>query len=208
MSNDLKPQVGRRAFVKLLLGGIAVFAMHPQARSAIAASAAEDYVTNIADAVMDLANSGGKGSAMKARFASLLNRYINLKSVANYALGPYSKKLPPGKRDEFYRLVSNYTAAVFVYYLDDFRGSDLKILSSSTQGKFTTIQSAIMLKGGGSEQVKWRLSSGGGGLKVSDVNVKGVWLTIAMRDKFNKVLGRSDGDFDALFDELREAETW
>ena len=42
----------------------------------------------------------------------------------------------------------------------------------------------------------------------SDVNIKGVWLTISMKDRFNKVLNKSKGDFDPLFDELREAETW
>ncbi len=29
-----------------------------------------------------------------------------------------------------------------------------------------------------------------------------------MKDRFNKVLGKSKGDFDALFAELREANTW
>ena len=97
---------------------------------------AEGYVGKIADEVMSLANSGAKGTALRGRFASVLNRYVNLRNIANFALGPYQKKLPPGDKNEFYTLFNNYAAALFVYYVDDFKGSDLKIISTSKQGKF------------------------------------------------------------------------
>ncbi len=202
----LARRIGRRQFTELLvvsfLGGVAPVS----ARAAV--NPAETYVSSIADEVMALANSGQQGDGLRNRFASLLNRYINLRVIANYALGTYQSKLPANKRDEFYRLVSNYAAALFVYYVEDFRGSALDIMSTTTQGKFTVIISAIKRKGGGREQVRWRLLPAGGGFKVNDVNLKGVWLTISMKDRFSKVLNRSKGDFDKLFAELREAETW
>jgi phospholipid transport system substrate-binding protein len=157
---------------------------------------------------MSLANSGAKGKALRGRFASVLNRYVNLRTIANFALGPYQKKLPPGDKNEFYTLFNNYAAALFVYYVDDFKGSDLQIISTSKQGKYLTIVSAIKRNSGGSEQVKWRLIPVGGGYKISDINVKGVWLTIATKKRFSDVLNRSKGDFGALFAELREAESW
>ena len=195
----------RREMLGLLmaavLGGVSAKAM-------AAIDPAEDYVTGIADEVMRLANSGVTGDPLRAKFSALLNRYINLRQIANYALGSYLSKLPSGKKDEFYRLVGNYAAALFVYYVQDFRGSELEINSNTKQGKFTIIQSAIKLKGGGREQIRWRLTGTGSGFHVADVNLKGVWLTISMKDRFNKVLNRSKGDFDALFDELRQADTW
>ncbi len=172
------------------------------------AATAESYVNSIADEVMQLANNGKKGPELKAKFAALMNRYINLKGIADYALGPYSKKIPAGRKPEFYNLVSNYAAALFVYYLEDFRGTELEIKSTTQQGKFTVIQSAIKLKGGGREQVRWRLTPASGGFRISDVNLKGVWMTISMKDRFTKVLTKSKGDFEPLFAELREAETW
>ena len=198
----------RRRFIGLLLAGAIGGSVSYRAVARAAVDPAENYVANIAREVMRLANSGDKGASLKAKFASLLSRYINLRTIANYALGPYQGKLPGSKKDEFYFLVSNYAAALFVYYVEDFRGSGLDIVSTSQQGKFTTIQSAIKLKNGGRESVRWRLTPAGGSYRVSDVNIKGVWLTISMKDRFSKVLGKSKGDFDALFAELREAETW
>ena len=198
---------GLRPLTRRELGGVALAALFAFAAPAAANTPAEEYVTSIADDVMDLANKGKKGPALKAKFAALLNRYINLKGIADYALGPYAKQLPANKRNEFYTLVSNYAAALFVYYVEDFRGSKLQIMSTTKQGKFTVIQSAIT-GGGGREQVRWRLSPSGGSFRVSDVNIKGVWLTISMKDRFSKVLKASKGDFEPLFAELREAETW
>ena len=187
--------------------GLALAALFGLAAPAAASTSPEEYVTNIADDVMRLANSGKKGSGLRSQFASLLNRYINLKGIADYALGTYVKQLPADRRGEFYALVNNYAAALFNYYVNDFRGNTLDIISTTQQGKFTVIQSAIT-GGGGREQVKWRLVPSGSGFRVADVNVKGVWLTISMKDRFSKVLKASKGDFDPLFAELKEANTW
>lgn len=205
MAGTKKRQFTRREFAALF-AGVMAFGNASAARAAL--NLAEDYVDRIADEVMDLANGTVRGNALKSKFANVLNRYINLRTIANFALGPYQKRLPQRERDEFYRLFSNYAAALFVYYVDDFRGSGLDIISNTQQGKFTTIASAIILKGGGREQVKWRLVQTNSGYKISDINIKGVWLTIATKKRFSEVLNRSKGDFGVLFSELKAAETW
>ena len=205
MNGTITRNFSRREFAALLLGTALAGGVSPVSA---AVDPAEGYVDRIAGEVMSLANSGAKGKALRGRFASVLNRYVNLRNIANFALGPYQKKLPPGDKNEFYTLFNNYAAALFVYYVDDFKGSDLEIISTSKQENRVTIVSAIKQNGGGREQVRWRLVAAGGGYKISDINVKGVWLTIATKKRFNDVLNRSKGDFGALFAELREAETW
>ncbi len=205
MTTHNSRKISRREFSTLCLS---LFAFAPTLPAMAAGDAAEGYVGKIADEVMRLANSGTKGNALRGKFASVLNRYISLQSIANFALGPYQKQLPAGDKAEFYNLFSNYAAALFVYYVDGFQGNDLKIMSNKKQGNYTTIDSAIILKSGGQQKVKWRLVQAGGGYKVSDINIKGVWLTIATKDRFRKVLNGSKGDFDALFAELKSAETW
>jgi phospholipid transport system substrate-binding protein len=201
MTKILKRKFSRREFATVLLGVLTTPAL-------AAADPAERYVGRIADEVMGLANGGSKGNALRGKFASLLNRYINLQSIANFALGPYQKQLPAGEKAEFYSLFSNYAAALFVFYVDEFQGTSLDIMSNDTQGSYTTIDSAIVLKSGGRQKIKWRLVPAAGSYKISDINIKGVWLTIATKDRFHKVLSGSKGDFNALFAELKSAETW
>lgn len=164
------------------------------------------YVSKIAAEVMGLANGGGSKDALRPKFAAIMNKYINVRGIASFALGQYQSKLAGAEKEQFYSLFSNYVASLFVAYAADFRGSDLKIISTTTQGNFTTITSAIV--GKGREQVKWRLASTGGSYRISDVNVKGVWLSIATKKRFGDVLKRSGGDFGPLLAELKKADTW
>jgi phospholipid transport system substrate-binding protein len=205
MNNTTSHRFNRRQIAALLLGAT----LASSASSGFAAvDSAENYVGKIADDVMSLANSGAGGEALRSKFISVLNRYVNLPTLANVALGPYRKMLPAGEKEKFYTLFGNYAATLFVNYVDDFKGSNLKIISTTKDDKFTTIASEIERNGGGGEPVKWRLVAADGGYKISDINVKGVWLTIATKKRFNDVLNRSKGDFEPLFAELQEAKTW
>ena len=173
---------------------------------ASASTPAEDYVHQLGTEILRLAAGGHRGDkALQRRFANLLNRYINIPGVAAFALGPAKASLPDGKKGQFYDLVANYAAALFVWYVADFQGSDLKIAGSSEQGKFITVDSSIA---GKSEQLRWRVSGSPGAFRIADINVKGVWLSIAMKKMFEDTLNDSRGDFQPLFAKLREAETW
>lgn len=174
-------------------------------RTARALSPAEQYVTSVGSNVIRLANSGQGKATLRQRFSSLISQNANVRSVGLVALGPYRKDLPPGMAGEFVKLVSFYMAAFFVYYIDEFRGSDIEIDSSNKQGNTTIVNSLVRFKNGSTTQVRWRILGAG---QVGDINVRGVWLSLQLKKRFTDVLRRSDGDFNALFAELRSAETW
>jgi phospholipid transport system substrate-binding protein len=195
--------LSRRNFVLGLLA--TSFAASP----ALADAQASTYVEKLGADVIRLANGGKRGDkALQRRFAALLNRYISIPSVASFALGPYQKLLPPGDKAMFYDLVSNYAAALFVWYVEDFQGDQLQITNSSAQGKFITVDSTIKGSGLGGEKLRWRVSGSGGSYRIADLNIKGVWLTISMKKLFADTLKSSKGDFKPLYAKLREAETW
>lgn len=176
---------------------------------AFADTGAEDYVQKLGTEVVKLANGGKRGDkALQNRFSSLLSRYINIPSVANFALGLNKGDLPAGDKTMFYGLVASYAAALFVWYVDDFKGNDLKIQRSDEQGKFITVDTGIVGGGLGNEKLRWRVVKQGDGYRVSDLNIKGVWLTIAMKKLFSDTLRSSNGDFKVLYAKLREAQSW
>lgn len=174
-------------------------------REVLAASPVEKYVTSVGTSVIKLANSGGGKAALRQRFSSLINQHTNVRSVGLVALGPYRKDLPPNMAGEFVKLVSFYMAAFFVYYIDEFQGSNIEIESSAKQGNTTVVDSRVRFKNGSTSQVRWRIVGAG---QVGDINVRGVWLSLQLKKRFTDVLKRSKGDFNALFDELKSAESW
>ncbi len=211
--NDFKAeQVGPRMTGILkrreVVFGLIGLALSSSSSVALASGKPEDFVKALMNRVIGLANSGARGKPLRQRFASLLDSYVNLRSISTFALGKYQKQLPDRDRAEFNNLVANYAAALFAYYVDDFKGEGVSVSEISSKGNFTTIKSSIVSKSGGEEQVRWRLVKQGNSYRVSDVNIKGIWMTLSMRKRFNDVLGKSKGDFKVLFAELREAETW
>jgi ABC-type transporter MlaC component len=174
-------------------------------RSALALTATEQYVTNVGNNVIRLANSGGGKAALRQRFSSLINQNSNVRQVGLEALGPYRKDLPANMSGEFFKLVALYMAAFFVYYIEEFQGSSLEVDSSAKQGALTTVDTSVHFKNGSTTKVRWRIRGSG---QVSDINVRGVWLSLQLKKRFTDVLKRSQGDFNQLFAELKSAETW
>lgn len=174
-------------------------------RHALALTPVERYVTTVGTSVIKLANSGAGKAALRERFSSLINQNANVRAVGLVALGPYRKDLPPTMAGEFVELVSFYMAAFFVYYIDEFQGSNIEIESSAKQGNSTIVHSLVRFTDGSTSQVRWRILGAG---QISDINVRGVWLSLQLKKRFTDVLKRSKGDFKALFDELKSAESW
>ncbi len=196
--------ISRRRFVSL---AASTFAFPLLATTAMAATP-ESYIKGIGSNVLALANGPTRGKALRAKFANLLSQYVNLRTIAGSALGVYRQKLPPGDKEKFNNLVTVYAAALFVYYVDRFQGTDIAIDNVADSGGFTIVKSHIVKGSLGGEQVTWYLAKSGSSYQVVDMSVLGVRLSIAMRDAFGKELKKSKGDFNALYDFLAKAETW
>jgi phospholipid transport system substrate-binding protein len=191
--------INRRFFV---LSSVLSFGIIGTERT-FAAADPKAYVQGIGENVLALANGETRGKPLRAKFVSLLSRHVNLRNIAGSALGTFRSKLPASDKDKFNNLVTTYAAALFVWYIDKFKGGKFSIDSVVTQGSFTVVKSRLS-----GEQIVWYLTPKGDGYQVVDMSILGVRLSVAMRDAFSKELRRSKGDFNGLYAFLSEAETW
>ena len=175
---------------------------------ALAAGGAEQYVQSIGKDVLALANGSVRGKPLRAKFTGLLGRHVNLRTIAGSALGTYRSKLPPADKEKFNALVTTYAAALFVWYIDKFKGAEFVVDSVVQQGNFTIVKSKIAKSKISSEPIVWYLSPKGNGFQVVDLSILGVRLSVAMRDAFSRELKKSKGNFNSLYAFLAEAETW
>jgi ABC-type transporter MlaC component len=170
------------------------------ASAASALTPQEQHVSTLAKDVMALARSGQRGTRLHNSVARMLHKHSSISSVARFALGPYSRKLPAARKTEYYKLVEKYVATLFSEYVGDFAGTGVEIEKSSRSGKFVIVDSRIL---SANTKLRWRVYSNGNSHRITDVNFRGIWLSIRMRDQFVNVLKNSNGDFDALINYLR-----
>ncbi len=175
---------------------------------ALASTDAKAYVQSIGKDVLALANGPVRGKPLRAKFSSLLGRHVNLRNIAGSALGTFRNKLPPADEAKFNGLVTTYAAALFVWYIDKFKGADFVVETVVKQGNFLIVKSKIAKSKLSNEQIVWYLSPKGDGFQVVDLSILGVRLSVAMRDAFSRELKKSKGDFKSLYAFLAEAETW
>ena len=162
----------------------------------------EAHVAKVANNVILLANSGRRGQALRKDVANLLRRNSDINGIARFALGRYRRKLPSTMKSKYNQAILNYVAGLFVDYADDFVGSGIKIKASRPNGKFILVDSAVSMSGGSKTPLRWRLRAKGNYKKIADINFRGIWLSLRLRDEIVKVLNRNQGDFAALIDHL------
>ena len=177
----------------------AAFAGLAPAGGAMATTAAEAYVERIGRGVIRAANAGSVSS-----FRALLRQNADIPTIALFSLGPYRRKLPASRRSEYYRLVEDYISGVFAAHSHELKGEDLKVTGSRQVSDSVIVTSAFKSSNGRNVPVVWRLVKHGGGFKVFDVNVQGIWLATTQKTNFISVLKQHNGDFNALLAYLRK----
>ena len=190
--------ITRRTFSAVVAGAMLAFSSTVSIAATLTAQ--ERHVSTLTKNVMDLAHSGKRGTALQNCVARMLNRHSSISSVARFALGPYRAKLPASRKSEYYKLVQKYVASLFAQYVNDFAGTGVDIEKSRRSGKFVIVDSRIRSAG---TKLQWRVYSKGNSHRITDVNFRGIWLSIRMRDQFVSVLKSNNGDFDALMNYLR-----
>ena len=176
---------------------------------ALARTTAQSYAVSLGQQVIRLTSSGISDATLKKRFVSLFTRTANIDSVARFALGKYARRLPRKLWPTYRRLVLIYITNLLVWYRKELAAQTVVAKGRiSRQGRWLTVPTQLVFPNGATSTVKWRILDAGGRYHVGDVNIKGIWLSLRMRDKFVAILNKSGGDFAPLLAYLRESETW
>lgn len=192
MTDIIRP-LSRRLFMSL---GLSV-ALAPSL--AFAASSAESYVSSVGNGVIAAARANSVG-----QFRSLLRSNADIAAIAIYSLGPYRKSLTNDVKAEYYSLVEAYIARVFQQNAKKLAGQNLEVKSTKDVGDSVLVKSVLNMGGGGTMPVTWRLVKRGGGFRIFDVNVDGIWLASTQKTNFVSVLKKNNGKMSALLDYLRK----
>lgn len=197
-------RMSRRNVVKsaLVCAALALTPL-PASTTATASSAAEQYVTSVANSILAVA-SGPQGQ-MSSKFRALMSRHAAINAIGVFSLGKYKDQLPASQRTEYYGLIEKFVAGLFVKYAPQFAGNRIEITNSKARSARDVIVSSKVHFASGKAplEVQWRLLQSGGGFKIFDVRVLGIWLAIQQRTEFTSVIKNNGGDVSALMKFLR-----
>lgn len=132
-------------------------------------------------------------------FLRVVQRYADVPSISDAALGKYSDKLQNGQRSRYQRGVAVYMARYFALQSRDYTVAKYEVGDATVDDdKNVIVESKVYLMTGQSYSVSWKLVWKGGKYKVRDAKVLGFWLTNFQRSDFTNYLDKRNGDINKL----------
>lgn len=193
------------------------FATPVQAADLVAVTAAKPASSNeqvALDFVKDTAEKGltflsrpnSTEEEKKAEFKKLLNNSFDMDTIGRFTLGRYWNVATPAQQAEYQALFRKMVVNVYAQRFGDYKGQKFEVRSSRPVGNDDVLVSSFIVPTDGSDniQVDWRVRNRGGSLKIVDVLVAGVSMSVTQRSDFSSVIQRGGGKLDVLIDYLKQ----
>jgi phospholipid transport system substrate-binding protein len=131
--------------------------------------------------------------------SAVLQRYADVSYIGLFSLGSYRSQLTPPERNTYYsgmvKFIGRYAATEAPKYtVSKVEWSDQSVKGSNG----IMVDSKVTLADGGTYDVRWLLVPYGGGYKVRDAMVLGLWMTPFLKKLFEDYIAQNGGNPRAL----------
>lgn len=191
----------------LMLTFVLAFVSPGRADAAADQQAALDFVKATAEKGLTfLSKPDSTAEEKKEEFKKLLNSSFDMETIARFSLGRYWTTATPAQQKEYTALFRKMVVDVYAQRFGDYKGQKFTVKSARPVGNGDALVSSFIepTDGGDNIQVDWRVRSKNGTMKVVDVLVAGVSMSVTQRADFSAVIQRGGGKLDALIDYLKQ----
>ena len=165
----------------------------------------KDFVSNFADSAIDILSDkeileGEKNS----KFTDLVMSAIDLNLISKFVLSKTWKNATDDQRERYIRAFKDYFINSYANKLDQYSGEQVEVVDAEEAGKYVIVNSFIYREGTDTLKInlKWRLLSTDGKIKIIDLNIEGISLIIAQREEFQSFLANNEGDLEKLIEKI------
>ncbi len=198
----------RSFFAALAVGLIALFTSTHDAR-ADQADGARKFIQALGDkAIATLADKNVTPEAAAKTFHDMLVNDFDLDLLGKFAIGPSNwKAATPAQREQYLKLFEKLVVQIYSDRFSLYNGETWKVTESKVEDGNDSYVTALIMKPNGSAppvKVDWRVRNKGGRMRVIDVIVEGVSMTVTQRSEFTAVIQKNGGDLDAFLKTLSD----
>lgn len=193
----------RRLFVSFL--PVLALALAVQARPVAAQQDAGAFVQDLAGRAIAVLK-GGSGQSdrdREAAFAEIFRKGFDVEAIGRYVLGTYWRSATPEQRSEYLRLFESFVVKTYASRLNEYSGETLQVGRVTKQNDTQMVESQIVRPGRPPVRIVWQVENRPAGLKITDVLIENVSMTITQRSDFNSYISANGGRVDALIAELK-----
>ncbi|MBI1301665.1 MAG: ABC transporter substrate-binding protein [Alphaproteobacteria bacterium] len=168
---------------------------------------AKDFISKLTSDGIGVIESELTDDQRKAEFRKLLTNNFDMKTIGRFALGRFWKTSSKQQQTEYLDLFKDMIVRVYSKRFNDYNGQKIIVNGSRLAGESDAIVSSDIVPSSGPKiAVEWRVrQKKDGTLKVVDIIVEGVSMSLTQRSDFASVIQRGGGDVEVLLDHLRKS---
>ncbi len=157
------------------------------------------------DAISFLEDESLSSVQKQAKFRVLLQKNFDMGTIGRFALGKNWRVATPAQQNEYLKLFENMIVRVYSSRFNDYNGQNFNVVSARDTGKQDFLVTSYIVPPSGSKvQVDWRVRDKNGSMKVIDVIIEGVSMSLTQRSDFSSVIQRGGGNIQVLIDHLKK----
>lgn len=176
------------------------------ARAATDPAAATKFVQSLGDrAIAVLSQPGVTKDVERREFSHLLEDNFDLQTIGRFAVGRYWNAANDAQHTEYMTLFHDMIVSVYTERFSTYAGQTFTVSGARPDNDRDTIVSSQVAQPSGTVvNVDWRVRSKDTGLRIIDVVVENVSMSVTQRSEFASVIESHGGDFGALISTLRD----
>ncbi len=141
----------------------------------------------------------------EARVRELLRMNFDVDTIGRFALGTYWRSATDSEKREYLNLFEDMIVKTYTQRFAQYSGQAFEVGTAQTAGsKDMIVTSQILQKGGPPLAVDWRIRNSGKGLKVIDVIIEGISMSVTQRSDFAAVIQQGGGAVSTLNATLKD----
>jgi len=123
------------------------------------------------------------------RVRSLLREDFDVPTIGRFVAGPAWKSATPAQRQQYMSLFEDMIVKTYTQRFADYSGQSFKVQNSSDLGGGDSlVRSQILQNDGPPVQVDWRVRNNNGSMKVVDVVVEQISMSVTQQQDFSSAM--------------------
>jgi phospholipid transport system substrate-binding protein len=196
----------RRFWMALLavVGG-AIATVPPSAAGPDFSAEASTFVQSLDDKAVAIAAGQSLDVAERdRRFHDMFVASFDVPAIGRFVLGRHWRTATDAQKAEFLTLFEGMIVKTYSTRFTTYRGERFTITGARADGDSAIVTSAFAQLTGPPLNVGWRVLKTEGQLKIADVMVEGVSMSVTQQQEFGAVIQRGGGQIDSLLASMRE----
>lgn len=165
---------------------------------------AEAMMADIGEEVVNLLTDKSISAETRtSQFREILDTKFNANAIGKFVLGRYWKQASAQEKERFIELFKTVTASNYALLFKDYTSEKFEVLGSRLEKDGgVTVLSQVVRPNGQTIPIDWKIFEKKGELRIYDVILEGISMSITQRSEYASVIHQGGGTVQAIIQAL------